>query len=122
MSLLLLLYSSVPKFLSDTLTPPRRGELLGTFCRSVTLSRRSRQSRWLRPVVFQDNCGAVELLLPQARVQADYDVPARATGSGCSSRRRTLAGPGRRYVSEVGYSIREPKAMGCMFMLPTMSL
>ena len=90
------------KIYSDTLNPLQGDELLGTPHHTVTFSRRRRQSRWLSVLVYPDNCGAIEWLLPQARVQADYDVPALATGSGYSFRRRTLAGPGRRYVSEVG--------------------
>ncbi len=83
---------------SDTPNPLEGDELLGASRRSVTTLRRGQQRWWLRPLALPDNCGATGLPLPQARIQADYDVPVLPTESGCSSRSRTLAGPGRRYV------------------------
>ena len=105
-----------------TLPPPEWDELLGASRRSVTALRRGQQSWWLRPLALPDNSGANGFPLPLARIQADYDVPVLAIGTDSSFRCRTLTGPGRRYVSEVGYRTLEPNAMGCMFMLPTISL
>ena len=85
---------------------------------SVTVPQGNQQGWWLRRCAHLDNCGVSGLPLPQARVRADYDVP---QGGSCLSCRLSRRGPGRRYVSELGYAIREPKARGCMFMLPTMS-
>ena len=60
-----------------------------------------------------DNSGTNGLPLPEALVRADYDVPLGGSSLFCRLSRK---GPGRRYVSEVGYVTREPKTIGRMFM------
>src|SRR5260370_26823996 len=85
---------------------------------SVTIPQGDQHGWWLRRCTHLDNSGAVGLPLPEARARADYDVPLDDSSLSCRLSRK---GPGRRYVSEVGYAIREPKARRCMFMLPTIS-
>src|SRR5260370_2226132 len=88
---------------SHVVTLPERDGLPGAPVTSVTIPQGDQQGWWLRRFAHLDDCGDLGLPLPQARVRADYDDP---PGDRSLSSRLSPKGPGRRYVSEVGYLIR----------------